>query len=335
MKLRIAGTTGLILAMGIALVACGSDDSDGAGGGSAGGPDAGNDVEQVETGTDAPGQDAEPDVDEPDAEQEAGVCTDVTSVSGTVVNESDAPYVGATATVCITRESGTAACLNPKTTDSTGTFSVTVPAGECLTEVAYQAGDPPNPNDPPPWDWSKPNVFCRVDISAGGDVTAPTAKLVSAPQCTRDPVGATSDPHTITAPDGAAMTIVPDDVFLFDFGYDDLRLLLWDDATWGWPCFINPSDPPDGLIALAPMLEVTSEDALHVSFPNGAGLTAGTVVDLYALGSGASMRWDGELVHEGHWEIIGEAVVSSDGARIETRPGEGLPFGTWVGWKQK
>ena len=98
---------------------------------------------------------------------------------------------------------------------------------------------------------------------------------------------------------------------------------------------------PDGLAGIAPELAVrsldggNSVDAVHVSFPNTAGLDAGTTVDLYILGDGATDTWAGDPIHEGEWTVIGEAEVSQDGTRIETRAGEGLPYGTWVGWKQK
>jgi len=133
------------------------------------------------------------------------------------------------------------------------------------------------------------------------------------------------------------MDVIPSGIFLFDFDYEDLRLRRWDAAALGWPCFIDEGKAPQELAVFAPEIEImaNAKDAVHVSFPNTAGLAAGTVVDLYGLGGALTARWNGETVPEGSWEVVGEAEVTADGSRIQTRTGQGLPFATWVGWREK
>lgn len=319
-----------MIALGVAVAACGSDDSEGGSTGGSGGSagttsDAGDQDAVADTGTpDATDKDA----DKPDVQHEAGACFDVTSVSGSAVDEAGGALADALATVCIYYSEEVSKCLAPKKTDAAGSFSVSMPEGSaCLMTAAVNLKDTN--------DLSAVGLYCPIDVSAGGDVAmSGSMTLVKAPQCDRDPLADATQPHTVTNPEGASMTVVPDELWMFEFGYEDLRLRTWDGSS-GWPCFVDPSNPPDGLVGFAPPLEVKSEDAVHVSFPNTAGLAAGTAVDLYILGDGATNTWDGDLVHEGEFAVIGEAVVSQDGTRIETKPGEGLPFGTWVGWKQK
>ncbi len=253
----------------------------------------------------------------------------MTSVSGSVIDEGDQAFSGADVVLCIIQEGGKSLCLSPKKTNASGEFTVSMTNGNaCLVGAAYQVKSFADSSLVP--------SYCPVELGAGGDVMVPEpVKLIEAPLCTRDALGDVTQPHVVTSPGGATMTVVPDALWLLDNPYEDLRLVTWDEAQWGWPCFIDASNPPDGLVAFAPEIELKSEGGLHVSFPNDAGLAAGTVVDLYALGNGVESMWDGTDVHEGDWTIIGEAEVTSDGSRIETPAGDGLPFGTWVGWKQK
>ena len=63
---------------------------------------------------------------------------------------------------------------------------------------------------------------------------------------------------------------------------------------------------------------------LHPAFHLDATIAAHT--------RGAATVWLADVPAFSIWR--GE-VDSPDRLRIETRDGEGLPFGTWVGWKQK
>jgi hypothetical protein len=317
-----------LLSSSLILAACGSDDNESNGTNT---PDAGQDVQQ----TDAPGDTNTTDVQgkdvAPDTPYEAGPCTDVESVSGSAIDEGGSPFGGADIILCIYFDGGKAQCLSPVETSGSGQFTVSMTGGTaCLESASYQIKSFE--------DLTVTGLYCTVDVTTGGQIATPGSdRLVKAPAGTRDPLGTLGDPHEVTASKNASIKVIPEGLFLFDFAYEDLRILPWDETAWGWPCFVDPSNPPQGMIGFAPEVEVkpNAKDALHVSFINDEGLAPGTVVDLYALGGGSTKKWDGAQVHEGHWEVIGEAVVTPDGSRIETRGGEGLPFGTWVGWKKK
>ena len=115
--------------------------------------------------------------------------------------------------------------------------------------------------------------------------------MVEAPDCTRDALGTDTDEHVITASNGATLTVVSDKLFLLDYDYEDMNLLVWDDANQGWPCFIDSNDPPAMLLSFAPEIEVTDEGGASIAFPNTAGLTAGDVVDLYVVGGSGTRNW--------------------------------------------
>jgi len=309
------------LAIGIlAFAGCGSDESENNQNESDAGSDSMNDDVQADSPV---GDDAKPDTGD-------SSCTPVNSVSGSVINEQGDAFSNVGVVLCVYQDDGSAKCLNPVKTSASGEFSVTIPAGDgCLESAAYQLKADALSVIP---------LYCPVDVAAGGAIAmANPNRLVDTPACTRDALGEESKPHEVSAPDDMKMTVIPNGIWLFDFSYDDLGIRRWDAATWGWPCFIDAANAPDDLAVFAPELEVKSDakDAVHISFPNEAGLSAGTVVDLYGLGGAATSMWDGKEVHEGSWQVIGEAQVSADGSRIETRPGQGLPFATWIGWKKK
>jgi hypothetical protein len=291
----------------VLVLACGSSDDGGGGGHS----DAG--LEDVQTDDTSPGN-----------------CTNVTSVSGSVINESDAAMAGVGVVLCIHPEGANAKCLDRVKTDPAGAFAISMPSDSaCLRSASYALKADSRDITP---------LYCAVDVQAGGAITtAAPDRLVAVPVCTRDALGSEDDVHRVTAPDGVWMDVIPSGIFLFDFPYEDLRLRRWNTQDHGLPCFVDASNAPEDLVVFAPEIEVAFDatDAVHVSFPNDAGLEAGTVVDLFGLGGAATLRWDGSTVPEGHWDVIGEAQVTPDGSRIETRPGEGLPFATWVGWKRK
>ncbi len=161
-------------------------------------------------------------------------------------------------------------------------------------------------------------------------------RMVEAPDCTRDTLGNDTERarHQPLRTE-ATLTVVPDKLFLLDYGYEDMNLLVWDDANQGWPCFIDSNDPPAMLLSFAPEIEVTDEGGASITFPNTAGLTAGDVVDLYVVGGSGTRNWDDESVGEGVWSALGTATVSQDGSVIEMDDVRGLPFLTWVGFKTR
>ena len=260
---------------------------------------------------------------------DAPICVDVLSISGKVVDSNNNPLSNIAVVMCIYPYLASDACLNPVFTGGDGSYSVSIPeAKRCLMEAIVHIV--------PTVDRTYNSVYCSIDLGRGGEVSVDEpVELRKAPAPNADTLGNGAQPHDIVAADGTTLTVVPDDLPLWDATYSDLRLLVWNDA-WGWPCFIDPDDTPDGLVALIPELEFySSHDAVHIGFPNNAGLDAGVEVDLYAVGGIGSKLWDGTKVHEGAWIIIGRAVVSPDGSMIETPAGEGLPFWTWVGWKKR
>lgn len=66
--------------------------------------------------------------------------------------------------------------------------------------------------------------------------------------------------------------------------------------------------------------------AVRLSFANTAAFTAGTSIDVLALGSYVYPEW----VTPAAFEKVAGAHVSPDGSRIELDPGEGLPHLTWI-----
>jgi len=158
--------------------------------------------------------------------------------------------------------------------------------------------------------------------------------LAAIPESTHDPLGDSTKAHTISTADGPFLTLVPDGV---DFaatdplGYEELHFMAWDDGKHGWPCFIDPKQTPKGLTAFRFDVAVKTEGAAMMSFPNRDALSAGTVVDVYGLGSIGTKLFDGTKVGEGEWAKIGQATVSGDEQWIVT-DAPGLPFLSWVGW---
>jgi hypothetical protein len=62
------------------------------------------------------------------------------------------------------------------------------------------------------------------------------------------------------------------------------------------------------------------------SFSNAARLPAGAAVDVLALGSYVFPRW----IAPATFQRVAGAHVSTDGARVELDPGEGVPHLTWI-----
>ncbi len=266
-----------------------------------------------------------------ESEQEQLACTGtvVDTVMGTVQNQDGNGIDMVAALLCIAKPGDRETCLDPEFTNGSGAFTISVPeehqcqVGAAIHYIATQ-------------DFTLHGLYCPVDISQGGTLAVDPVVLRQAPQATRTALGDTSQPHDITSPEGVVLTVIPDDLYLWDFTYDDLRLLSWDSTSWGWPCFIDANDPPDALVALVPEFETAHEtDAVHIAFPNTQNLAAGTEVDLYGLGGVGTENWTGEEIEEAQWAKIGSMTVSNDETMIRTAAGQGLPFCTWVGYKQK
>lgn len=260
--------------------------------------------------------------------------TDVWLVTGKAVDENGDDLQGATVVFCVFQDTGVTACLNPVTTDSDGFFSIDVPTSRrCMKSAAIHVVH---------YDESRAGVYCEVELLEGGELDTGEYMLASVPASTRDSLGVTTDVHEIKAADGTTLSVVPDNMYLWDYGYEDINVLVWDDSLYGWPCFIDAANPPEALVALTPEIEfgdgnasTSRNDAVHLAFVNSSALPANTVVNLWGLGGTSTKKHDGTKVDEGVWEIIGEAKVTEDETMITTISGEGLPFFTWFGWTEK
>ena len=160
------------------------------------------------------------------------------------------------------------------------------------------------------------------------------ARLVAVPEVQRETLGDESQPHTVTAADGSRLIVIPDQIRAMESDpYNAIRILVWDVESWGWPCFVDPANPPEALLAILPEAEMKSSASAHLKMPNVSGLAADSAVDFYVLGGVATPLFDGEYLDEGVWAPVSSGAVSSDGATVSSEGGEGLPFFTWAGYK--
>ncbi|MCA9640376.1 MAG: hypothetical protein H6718_14150 [Polyangiaceae bacterium] len=101
---------------------------------------------------------------------------------------------------------------------------------------------------------------------------------------------------------------------------------------------LAPSEGLFALYAIGPFEARFSEPGppkvsreARLSFPNSAGLAAGSAVEVLALGSYLFPDW----VYPGTFAVVAEASVTTDGQRIELPVGTGLPYLTWFGLRSK
>ena len=249
----------------------------------------------------------------------------VVSIGGSAVDDDGNGMSGVIVIACLGFPDGGETCLNPVWSGDDGGFTVTVPASkQCVSRVALRALTGQD---------DKLIVACPLDTGDGGDIDLPDPlRILTMPEPTRQSLGDTSVPHTVSIDDGATLTIIPDDIDSYDYGYEQTRLLAWDADAYGWPCFIDAENPPLALYALLPEVNISGPDGAHMTFPNTAGLDAGARVTVYALGGVGTHLFDDTPVKEGRWVAVGSATVSADGMTISTDAGKGLPFLTWTGY---
>ena len=309
------------------------------GGGSSSGPDGDQDTEATDAAEEA-GEDLADTPEQDDAEVSADTedidgqdetpapcdATRVTGVSGAVTNADGAPLPGVAVVACVFSQSEGDACLNPVSTGTNGRFAVTVPENrQCMDSLVLRYL-PPNLDDAV--------MTCPLPLGSGGALETPfTPKVLPLPDTSRQTLGVETEPHQVTAHDGSVLTVTPAHIDAFGQGYDDIRILAWDAVTHGWPCFINQSDPPDLLWAILPEADLAGVDSARFDAPNTPHLPSGATVDVYLLGGVHTETHLGLAVPEGQWTSLGTATVSTDGSRIVTDEGQGLPFFTWLGFK--
>jgi len=328
----------LVMALLFGLMTACSDDSDPA--------PADGDTDTVDTQEDGDSaddiedeQDIEPDGDtdsDPVTEEEELVDQEpvdytcpggvkVLSIEGSAIDEAGAPISGAITIACLDFPDGGAACLNPVWSGSDGVFSIPVPeAKQCVSHVAIRALTGQE---------DKLILACPVDIGTGGNVVmADPMRIHVMPEPTRQTLGDETQPHTVSIADGTTLTIIPEAINSFEYGYEQTRLLTWDADSFGWPCFVDSENPPVALVALLPEVNIDQADGAHMTFPNTANLAPDAEVTVFALGGVGSHLPDGTVVKEGSWVRVSTGTVSADGATVSTNDGEGLPFLTWVGY---
>jgi hypothetical protein len=140
----------------------------------------------------------------------------------------------------------------------------------------------------------------------------------------------------IEADDGAALVLPAGAVVLLPVAAPEFMALTRFPLEEHAPCFIDPARPPLALWAVTPLNSMVIEPGTMVDpvlrpagldLPNDYGLAPGAAVDVYMVGGGHPET--GLL--SGEWERVAGAVVTGDGTRIQTLPGEGLGDLTWFG----
>jgi hypothetical protein len=221
----------------------------------------------------------------------------------------------------------------------------------CVHDVCYRASTRedgwfavPLPPDPPievikfsfPGTGPRLRPFCRLDALCDGSVhLCATFVLREGPTSgTAIPEGELAGEIRVEAEDGAALLLPAGAEIEISPGAERWMALsrypLEEDA----PCFVDPADPPLALYAVTPSSSYVFVPSSHtmtpagLDLPNPTGLAPGAEVDVWVLGGVYTTHID---IEEGDWIRRAGAVVSMDGARIRTRPGEGIGYLTWFG----
>ena len=256
----------------------------------------------------------------------------VTGASGRVIDENGNPIRGAFAGLCLYYDWRSDLCQNPVITDADGRFQTGVKAADqCVTSAALRIMTS---------ELDRTVMYCPLKPAPQGVVALDSdVRLVKVAPSTRDALGDPTNPHEITSADGTVLTVIPDKFFLSDGGYADIHVLKWDFERWGLPCFADPENPPEQIVAFVPEGSLDDPGSALLSIPYSGDLAGGSPVNFFALGGlGTSLfpaagESSGETVKEGVWAPIGAGVVSADGSQVTT-PAAGLPFFTWTGWSR-
>jgi hypothetical protein len=256
---------------------------------------------------------------------------DISCVGGTAVTETgdpvpDQPVVACTAGACYFGRS-----------DSTGFWTVEMPAGaiEDLS-IYYPVADRPHHSP-----------FCHYTELCDGEIrfcddfplySAPTSgePLHPAPDPPTDPDPLPTD-ITVSASDGAFVVFHAGDEISLPFMAERWIALTRFPIDEHVPCFIDPANLPLALYVITPIDIYVIEPGTRfepvlrnasLDLPNETGLAAGTAIDVYAVGG---IHPTDAGIAEGEWARLAGATVSTDGTRIQTATGEGLPYFTWFG----
>jgi hypothetical protein len=246
----------------------------------------------------------------------SGNMTQVTAVTGQVVDEMGAPVPMPTLTVC-------AGLCYYGTSANDGSFSVAI--NSMIDVPAFALGVHGRPD--------------RVNFYA--PLPAPSGQDIRYAQPIVDPLLPTSGP--MLAMDGSAQTLTSGDVTLdlaagtqIQLDVEDVvlpnmlgfELRVYKAPDPKAPIFIDQASPPDALYGVAPFEAYLSEKA-KVTVKNTIGAAAGDAVGVYVQRNLITCA-----PPAGALEKSAQAHVSQDGLTIVTDPGEGISAFSWIGLKK-
>ncbi len=254
-------------------------------------------------------------------------------VGSTVVDREGNPVTDQRVTLCGGGVCGGLVCMAVHLTDTVGWFSVPFPPDVDIDSglgVQFPGRQFLNP-------------YCRFFDLCDGLVNlcyefilypAPTEGTA----LTVDGLGAdlaieSTDGASLVLPEGARL--VNSEFYLPEMQWMALSRFPLEEHV---PCFLRDQDLPMALYAITPhdslVLEegtdVLDESFMHamLDLPNFEDDPPGTRFDVYIVTGLEATLFDLKL---GQWERWTSAVVTPDGGRIQTPPGEGLNYLTWFG----
>lgn len=247
----------------------------------------------------------------------------VTSISGTVLDDSGQPVPCAKAQVCVRAgKPARLTCLRPVATAQDGTF--TIPVGtevQCMASATLRIFAPNRP---------LATIYCGVDLStAEGDITlADTGRLFRLKPPENAPAFCdASVAHSVALDGGLSLALRPSLLANAASDLPEFAAAKVDPASTGL-CFLG-AERPAVLYAFGPETDIAG-DGFGFSLPNDLGLAAGATANLFILG-GLSTTVGTETVEEGEWHLYGQGTVSADGSRIVAEGVHGLPYLSWLG----
>ncbi|MBK8169992.1 MAG: carboxypeptidase regulatory-like domain-containing protein [Sandaracinaceae bacterium] len=257
----------------------------------------------------------------------APICTvmRLTTVSGSIVDESGAPIEGALAQFCVHLEDGGASCIMPTAADATGVFHVAVPPDvSCIVSGAIRAFFP---------DGLHADTYVHTEIAsaAAGEITWTQPFVVYAvePPDSLPAYGDGEAMRRVDFRDGLSLDVTPSALSIMR-NYNELaarKVPLSPSA----PAFMHDAPALLGLYALKQNSLVDAQFTIHIA--NDTHLAAGTRVALYVLGGIFTVLADGTQVNEADFQQYGMATVSADASEIVSDEGSALPFMTWLGYR--
>ena len=257
----------------------------------------------------------------------------IACVGSSVVDNEGNPVLDQQVSLCGGGVCGGLVCGNVFLTDATGWFSVPFPSDVDINNgLSVQF---------PGRQWLNP--FCRfMDLCDGTVNLCYEFVLYPAPtEGTPVVVSGIEEDVVIAAPDGASLVLpAGSSVTHIDFYDPDLRwmALARFPLEERVPCFLRDQAAPLVLYAVMPqdslVLEagtvVLDESYMYAALdlPNYEDDPPGTEFDVYIVTGREASLFDMRL---GQWERWTRAVVTPDGSRLQTPPGEGLNYLTWFG----